>query len=270
MPRVPSLALSSLLAHLASPRPSPVVLQDLPPLPALNEWFDKQGKLNLAHFAGLPQDPLVPLEHTSPSSASFSRLQVPFSYYLSYLSSPPPSATPTSTTPDTLYLAQFVPPPSISASLPPPQPIADKLSHSSIWLGLTPTTTPLHRDPEDNVLYQLAGGKKVRLLPPKEGEGVLAKVREVRGLSKGMGKMRGEEMMRPGEGGERDALEEAVWGSAEGREGTGEGLKRVAWEATLGRGDALFIPRGWWHAVRGRKEGDEAEQVNASVNWWFR
>lgn len=36
-------------------------------------------------------------------------------------------------------------------------------------------------------------------------------------------------------------------------------------EVELGPGDGVFIPRGWWHAVRGSGEG-----VAGSANWWFR
>jgi len=30
-------------------------------------------------------------------------------------------------------------------------------------------------------------------------------------------------------------------------------------------GDALFIPKGWWHSIKSVGIG-----VTASVNWWFR
>jgi hypothetical protein len=271
--RAPLLPLSALLAHLSSARPTPALIRDLPAVPALSQWFDGQGKLNSAHFEALGKDSLVPLELTSSTKGTFERLEVPLSYYLSYLASPPPSSL---TTSDTLYLAQFAPSPFLARSLPPPEPIAERLSHSSLWMGITPTTTPLHRDPDDNILYQLAGSKTVRLLPPEEGEGVLAAVRAARsggGGGAAAGKMRGEEMMRPGAGGERDALEAAVWEEKVGAEGEPEGGKGL-WEARLEKGDALFVPRGWWHAVRGRKgaagKGAGSEELNASVNWWFR
>ena len=42
-----------------------------------------------------------------------------------------------------------------------------------------------------------------------------------------------------------------------------------ALEAQIGMGDTLFIPKGWWHAVRGI-ENRSSGAVVASVNWWFR
>ena len=60
------------------------------------------------------------------------------------------------------------------------------------------------------------------------------------------------------QGEERRVLEKTVWGDeeVEGPDG---------WEAELESGDALFIPKGWWHSVKGVGEG-----INGSVNWWFR
>jgi hypothetical protein len=222
-------------------------------------------QLNLASFSSLPSDPLVPLEHTNTLEGTFSRLEVPLSLYLSYLNNPPPSL------PGTLYLAQFQPPSALLDSIPLPSFLsADSTkyrhTHSSIWLGLTPTTTPLHRDPDSNILYQLAGCKTVRLCAPSVGEHVLDLVR----CGQREGKMRGEEMMRPGEDGERDVLEAAVWEDDPGDDFAFLRAEGGTCEAELTRGDALYIPKGWWHAVRGRKRQGSDEEINASVNWWFR
>ncbi|KAF2771642.1 Clavaminate synthase-like protein [Teratosphaeria nubilosa] len=125
---------------------------------------------------------------------------------------------------------------------------------SSIWLGQAPTYTPLHRDPNPNLFIQLAGRKVVRLFRPEVGAGIFAAVQEQIGGS-ASATMRGEEMMQ---GEENNALEKEVWGEVRQTEATG-------WEAELGAGDGLFIPKGWWHSVKGIGSG-----MNGSVNWWFR
>jgi len=45
----------------------------------------------------------------------------------------------------------------------------------------------------------------------------------------------------------------------------GEDTIGGAWQTELDAGDALFIPKGWWHSVKGLGDG-----INGSVNWWFR
>ncbi|KAK4705940.1 hypothetical protein P7C70_g266, partial [Phenoliferia sp. Uapishka_3] len=247
--RLRPAGLNSLLAHLETNAKQPasgltplmLSRSAFPPLPAL-EWF-KDGKIN---FPDAP-DAIVNLESHSPT---FSRLSAPLSFFASYLSLRPPSDQ------LDLYLAQSTPPPTFLPHLAPPPFIApDRLTTSSLWIGLSPTISPLHQDPDHNILYQLAGRKLVRLLDPKRGGEVLD---EVRGTGKGA-RLRGEEMMSREPGGERDQLERIIW---EGSEGL---------EAEIHVGESLFIPQGWFHAVRGVSEssGDE-RQVTASVNWWFR
>lgn len=159
-----------------------------------------------------------------------------------------------------IYIAQApLPdlPSSMRADLPTPELVlkAGKgdVYDSSIWLGQAPTYTPLHKDPNPNLFVQLAGRKVVRLYAPKAGMRVFSRVQEMIGGG-GSASMRGEEMMV---GEEREVLEKEVWG--EGESG-GD-----AWEAELEGGDALFIPKGWWHSVKGVGGG-----INGSVNWWFR
>ncbi|KAI5480875.1 hypothetical protein MNV49_006684 [Pseudohyphozyma bogoriensis] len=247
---------------LPSPLPAtPLLLANVPPLPALQTWLppsagpSKHRELELSFFAE-HADPIVPLEHTT--ATSFDQLEAPLSFFLSFLASPPPDYSSHS-----LYLAQFAPPPFLLETLALPDsllPAAFARSNNSIWLGLAPTTTPLHRDPEHNLLLQLAGTKRVRLWPPDEGESVLARVRKATSASSG--KLRGVEMFQPGPHGERDELEELVWGSGS------DPWRDGGVEASLVEGTALYIPRGWWHAVRGVKT-DLASDLNVSFNQWL-
>ncbi|KAI0846113.1 Clavaminate synthase-like protein [Daldinia vernicosa] len=122
---------------------------------------------------------------------------------------------------------------------------------SSIWLGLQPTYTPLHRDPNPNLFCQLVSSKRIRLVAPEQGDDIYARVRRVLGLS-GSSRFRGAEMM---EGRERELLHRIVWD------------EETIDEVSLNPGDGLFIPKGWWHSVA--SSGKEGE-LNASVNWWYR
>ncbi|KAK3056138.1 hypothetical protein LTR09_002644 [Extremus antarcticus] len=127
---------------------------------------------------------------------------------------------------------------------------------SSIWLGEAPTYTPLHRDPNPNLFVQLAGTKVVRLVKPEVGRSIFAKVQErIEGSASDV--MRGEEMMK---GAEKKALESEIWDDDHVKE-----HNAPVWEAQLNAGDGLFIPKGWWHSVKGIGTG-----MTGSVNWWFR
>ncbi|KAI1326735.1 cupin-like domain-containing protein [Xylariaceae sp. FL0255] len=150
-------------------------------------------------------------------------------------------------------------PPSLIEDLPTPDFIKQAgkgdIYGSSIWLGLQPTYTPLHRDPNPNLFCQLVGSKVVRLMPPRLGESVYADVRRKLGVP-GNSRFRGAEMMhRP----EREAMHRAVWAEP-------DSSSKIE-EAFLEAGDSLFIPKGWWHSVA--SVGEDAE-LNASANWWFR
>jgi hypothetical protein len=141
---------------------------------------------------------------------------------------------------------------------------------ATIWLGIAPTYTPLHRDPNPNLFVQLAGSKCVRLLAPHMGMAIFARVREKTGRVAGRqdAVFRGEEMMR---GLEKQLLEQEVWRNPEmgvnDRAGMVEdegGEKGAAYEAHLHTGDGIFIPKGWWHSIKGVGEG-----VTASVGHSF-
>ena len=158
-----------------------------------------------------------------------------------------------------LYLAQcplHLLPHAMRQDLPIPEVVLKvgkgDVYDSSLWMGIPPTVTPLHCDPNPNLLVQLAGKKAIRLLDPGDGKGV---VEEIRGRSSS-GNMRGEEMMQ---GEERERLEEIIWG-----EGNGGGLNDRGYEIVLKGGDGVFIPKGWWHAVRGL--GDIGVSASVSIH----
>jgi hypothetical protein len=119
---------------------------------------------------------------------------------------------------------------------------------TNLWIGLAPTYTPLHRDPNPNLFVQLAGTKIVRLFEPVVGADIFKRVQKEAGAN-ASAVFRGDEMMK---GQERELLENEVWGDKP-CENTAN--RAVGYEVQLGRGDGLFIPNGWWHSIKGVGEG---------------
>ncbi|KAK4133650.1 Clavaminate synthase-like protein, partial [Trichocladium antarcticum] len=161
-----------------------------------------------------------------------------------------------------LYVAQApisTLPRALQADVPTPNGLAQgrfpsDIYGSSIWLGLEPTYTPWHRDPNPNLFCQLCGSKVVRTMPPWPGTRLFEEVQAKLGKG-GSPRIRGEEMMQ---GPERRALLDAVWGA---------NTPQHMIEVEVNPRDVLFIPKGWWHSVRSTGPGGG---LNASVNWWFR
>ena len=226
-------------------------------------------------------------ERTTPSyDKDFHRTEAPLKLLLAYLSDP---ASP-SWKEKSVYLAQCdlsslpsdlqddVPIPSILKPSPSSGLQTDVYS-TSLWLGRAPTHTPLHRDPNPNLFMQLAGKKVVRLVPPHIGEAIYEEIRayvhdldDTAGPRRRSSAIRGDEMMF---GVENRMLHDAVWSLtpsapfvsslAPRQESMSSLVQAYCQEAHLGLGDALFIPKGWWHSVKSEGPG-----VSASVNWWFR
>lgn len=245
-------------------------------IPAVTKWFKQSrgdGKgipLNIRYLSRFSAVN-IPLEITN--NGEFVRIQNTMGFFLEFVNaaestwilpscnrSDSPSSACTIPTAK-IYIAQASLadlPMLMCADLPTPELVlkAGKgdIYDSSIWLGQAPTYTPLHRDPNPNLFVQLAGRKVVRLYEPRAGNAVFSKVQEMIG-GNASATMRGEEMMQ---GEEKKLLEKEVWSDAQNAIGG-------AWQAELDAGDALFIPKGWWHSVKGLGEG-----MNGSVNWWFR
>ncbi|PTB44288.1 uncharacterized protein TrAFT101_002848 [Trichoderma asperellum] len=161
-----------------------------------------------------------------------------------------------------LYIAQSLLsdlPSSLQSDVPAPELIRKvgrgDIYSSSIWLGTEPTYTPLHRDPNPNLFCQLCSSKVVRLLPPKAGLEIYNNV-QMRLRQSGNSRIRSTEMM---EGEEREMLHGVVWED--------KSAALDVQEVDLSAGDALFIPKGWWHSIKSKQSDG---RLNGSVNWWFR
>ncbi|KAK2626863.1 hypothetical protein QTJ16_004038 [Diplocarpon rosae] len=189
---------------------------------------------------------------------TFHRFSAPLSLFLQASSAPCPW-------PPSLYIAQaqLIDLPSIlQADLPTPFLVTNAgkgdIYDANIWMGIPPTYTPLHKDPNPNLFVQLTSRKRVRLFRKDVGDAIFSNIKERTGHVGLSDVIRGHEMM---EGLESEYTKEAVWGEdITGRISEGEGLETV-----VGPGDALFIPKGWWHSFMSL-----GNDVTASVNWWFR
>jgi hypothetical protein len=237
-------------------------------LPAIQKWFMQprddsvETSFNLNYLSGYGSA-IVPLEFTrlrptisaEEAQDSFQRAEAPFQIFLDW------TRYTTMKTTERLYLAQasFANlPAALTEDLPTPEIVTKAgtgdIYDTNIWLGIPPTYTPLHRDPNPNLFVQLAGHKIVRVLPPDAGDRVFARVQSALGKA-GSASFRGEEMMK---GKEKKMLEFEVWDNV--NDEANEGFEAHMWD-----GDGLFIPKGWWHSIKGVDGG-----VLGSVNWWFR
>ena len=191
----------------AIPVLTPVKHFDL--LPAKRKWFlphensPASSRLNRAYLGNF-RDSLVPLEMTQIMSAlrsgatndCFQRAEAPLGIFLDW------AENTTEKTKERIYLAQASIrdlPQVLKDDLPTPDLVVKTAKgdvyDTSIWLGIPPTYTPLHKDPNPNLFIQLAGEKVVRLLPPEAGQEVFTIVQAALGRST-YASFRGSEMMK--------------------------------------------------------------------------
>ena len=96
----------------------------------------------------------------------------------------------------------------------------------NVWLGPAGTTSPLHTDPQQNIFVQVVGSKAILLHPPSENdclyptEGLMSNTSQI------------------------DAETPDFEHFPRYRDAKG-------FLAIVEAGDALFIPKGTWHYVRG-------------------
>lgn len=254
-------------------RPTILPRQFFRDIPAVERWFrpgttqndTPRLRLNIEYLEQHGPNAFVPLELTQPSTSestnselSFRQFHAPLSLFLQWMQTA--ETNPQQST--RLYLAQCQLsdlPQILRDDFPVPNIVTragrGDVYDANVWIGHPPTYTPLHRDPNPNLFVQMAGGKVVRLVSPDDGLGLFATVRRQLGRSgnREAAAIRGEEMMQ---GPERALLEKVVWGDADTQDSDKEW-----YEVCLGPGDGLFIPKGWWHSIKGVGEG-----VTASVS----
>lgn len=148
-----------------------------------------------------------------------------------------------------LYLAQhdLVGDPGLAPILqrvhPPPfRSLIDRVDRVNVWLGPQGTVSPLHRDPYDNVLCQAVGVKSVALVGPAHAHAVRAYAESESRVLRNTSRL---DVPDP-----RHMASQEPFANAEVLQGV------------LRAGDALYVPRGWFHVIR-------AETSSLSVSFWW-
>ncbi|KAK1829008.1 hypothetical protein QBC39DRAFT_311984 [Podospora conica] len=268
IPPSPGHDILSFTSHLSSPSPLPLLLPDLVdhwPALTTNPWSLPSYLLSRT-FSGRR---LVPVEiGRSYVDSGWGQQIIPFHEFLTtYITSPPPGQ-------QRGYLAQhplLTHIPSLRRDISVPDLCYAATGSDSdsdgeedgaepqlnAWFGPAGTITPLHTDPHENLLVQVVGRKYVRLYPA--GTAMRPRGRGEDGVEMGntslwdVGVLEGWDAA-PAAGEEED--------DGEGDVGEDEFKKLEYFDCILGPGDTLYIPKGWWHYVRGLS-------VSFSVSFWF-
>ncbi|KAI0387633.1 Clavaminate synthase-like protein [Hypomontagnella monticulosa] len=289
IPRVNGLSMEAFQAHMDNPRdpklgPEPLIIRgviDNWPALTTNPW-NKPSYLLSRTFGGRR---LIPIEiGRSYVDEGWGQKIVTFGEFLCQYIDPSLSKTQDKSDGSTraaspqqgtvAYLAQhplFTQLPSLRNDIlipdycytaPPPHPTDPSIDQPELeapllnaWFGPPGTITPLHNDPYHNILTQVVGRKYVRLYSPLDT-----------GRMKARGKENGVEM------GNTSLMDVGVvegWDTVSeegGNQPSEEDLasfREVPYlDCILEPGDALYIPIGWWHYVRGLS-------VSFSVSFWW-
>jgi lysine-specific demethylase 8 len=130
------------------------------------------------------------------------------------------------------------------------------LYHTMLWMGPKNTVSPLHYDPLDNLLIQVVGWKRVLLFPPDDKSKTFHTSNDAN--------CSGDKQWHHAGVDENQYNTSAVdIENPDLERYPNFELAPIPFECTLGPGDALYIPKKWWHHVR-------SLDFSVSANIWWR
>jgi lysine-specific demethylase 8 len=220
----------------------------------MTKWRDLQS------LSMLYGDRLFEVEHSEDPDATFveasySRTHVPLAAVIAYLSLPRKARRKVGR----VYLAQtdlFDAIPELKEDLPTPELFGTDLElyRTAAWLGASDTITPIHRDPYHNLFCQVVGRKNFIIFAPGAAPRLHLFSDPTRRNTSQI-----------------DNLEDPRWGLAD----------VPSYQGAVDEGDALYLPKGWFHRVEAepfdgkqRQSKDEGNSTAGkewtwSVSFWF-
>jgi lysine-specific demethylase 8 len=126
----------------------------------------------------------------------------------------------------------------------------------NVWIGPEGTFTPIHRDPYENLFVQVVGTKRVHLFPPECGTKLYLSASTT--SQSNTSTIPTEDFLLE----EHDPATSAQQASQFPLLGEAMSAQGAA-HTVLGPGDALYIPKGWFHCIK-------SLHTSVSVNSWWR
>ncbi|KAG8908159.1 hypothetical protein FRB99_008702 [Tulasnella sp. 403] len=137
----------------------------------------------------------------------------------------------------------------------------------NLWIGDSRSTTSAHSDPYENIYTVIRGRKHFTLLPPTEGWSLQERLYPHATYTRAS--PTSPLILTP-----TSPPTHVSWASLD----PVRDLHRIRREAeydvqplhvSVGPGDALYLPAGWWHHVRQSGDGPDGRGAVIAVNWWY-
>jgi len=131
-------------------------------------------------------------------------------------------------------------------SVPSLMPTSSMLAQNTLFIGAAPIRTSLHFDQPcvDNIFCQIVGQKRIRMYSPEQGDYLYPYPKT--------GSINYIHVSQIPDIGNVDLEKFPLFSKA-----------RVTYDFVLQSGQAVYIPKGWWHHI------ESVTTPTISLNWWY-